>query len=149
MPKLHATIIVHRPIEDVFAFVADQSKLPQWQAGVVGAGLVSDEPMGVGARYATTIELMGRRYETAGVITEYDPPHKYAFQATAGSFPVDGAFLCESSRLGTRVTFDGELKQTGLMRMTARLLGPVMDSQLASNFQKLKEILEAEPGQGA
>lgn len=146
MAKLRSSIVINHPIEEVFAFVADQSKLVQWQSGVVDSG--SDGPTAVGTHYQTTIELMGRQYKSQGVVTECAPPRRYAFKATSGSLPVDGAFTFQETAGGTRVTFAGELRQRGLMRMAGPVLTPIMEAQLQANFERLKEILEAEDGAG-
>ena len=141
MARFRSSIVINCPVDQVFEFVADQGKLAQWQSGVVRSG--SDGPAAVGTRYHSTIELMGRRYKSEGVMTEYDPPRRYAFRATSGSLPVDGAFIFQAVSGGTRVVFAGELRQRGLMRMAGPMLTPVMEAQLQNNFERLKEILEA------
>ncbi|MFC2038113.1 SRPBCC family protein [Chloroflexota bacterium] len=148
MASFESRIKIDRPIEDVFAFVADQGKLSQWQTGLVESGLTSEGPTDVGSTYRYVFELFGRRLEATGVITEFEPNHMYAFKALSGSFPVAGSFTFVETWGGTRVVFAGELPQRGVSRMAGRMMGPMLESQLDASFERLKEILEAEAKDG-
>jgi len=41
MITVEKSIIIGRPIEGVFAFVADQRNAPQWQKGLLESGVVA------------------------------------------------------------------------------------------------------------
>jgi uncharacterized membrane protein len=148
MPSFESRIKIERPIDEVFAFVADQSKLSQWQTGLVESGLTSEGPTDVGSTYRYVFELFGRSLEATGVITEFEPPRMYGFKAVSGSFPVSGSFTFVETWGGTRVTFAGELQQKGVSRMAGRMMGPMLETQLDANFERLKEILESEAQDG-
>ena len=50
MIKVEKSTIVHRPSDEVFAFVADQTNAARWQSGIVEVRRITDGPPGVGSR---------------------------------------------------------------------------------------------------
>jgi uncharacterized protein YndB with AHSA1/START domain len=67
---------VAAPMGDVFALLADPTRLPEWLPGcravVPGAG-------GKGARHRLSVDRGGRRTEIVIEIIEYDPPTAYGW----------------------------------------------------------------------
>jgi len=141
---MRKSIVIQRPIEEVFAFLTDQSKLQLWQTGLVDSGLISDGQMGVGAEYRTTFEARGRRFVISGVVTEYETNRKYSFEARSGPFPLSGGFSLDPVSQGTRVTLVSELKRGGFSRLVGPLIDSMMGAQLEGNLGRLKEALEAD-----
>src|SRR5664279_4031190 len=58
---LEKSTVIHRPSDEVFAFVADQTNAASWQSGIVEVRRLTDGPPGVGSRHIFTRTLMGRR----------------------------------------------------------------------------------------
>ena len=63
-------IVVSRPREEVFAYVADARNRPQWDDSVEREELTSPEPIGVAAPSAT-LRSMGRRLVYTWEVTEH------------------------------------------------------------------------------
>ena len=59
-----ADVTIHRPLEEVFAFVSTTSEIPKWQHGVVESRQTSEGPLGVGATGAIVRTSLGRKVET-------------------------------------------------------------------------------------
>lgn len=143
------SIVIQRPVEEVFAFLTDQSKVQLWQTGMVDSGLVSEGPMGVGAEYRATLETHGRRFVTSGIVTEFELNRKYSFKGTSGPFLISGSFSLEPVSLGTRVIFVSELKGTGFSKLAGPLIDSFMAGQMEEDLGRLKEALEADAGSSA
>jgi hypothetical protein len=45
------TVLIARPIEDVFAFLSDLENVPKWNYAIVETRKVSEGPIGVGTTY--------------------------------------------------------------------------------------------------
>ncbi len=73
MITIEQSVVINRPIEEVFEFVADQSKLPLWQSGVLESGVTSEGPMGVGTTYRYTFQLLGRGPKQISRLTVINP----------------------------------------------------------------------------
>ncbi len=102
--KINKSIVIDRPVEEVFAYVVDLNRAAEWTVGVIEARQTSDGPLGVGATYIYISKLAGQKVETAGEVTEFEPNRKYAWKATSGPFPIRGGFLFDAVEDGTRVT---------------------------------------------
>ena len=83
MPHAEHSVTVERPIDEVFAFLADGENDPRWRSGVLDIERVAGE--GVGARYRQGVKgPMGRRVAADYEVTEFVPPRALGFRATAG-----------------------------------------------------------------
>jgi hypothetical protein len=63
MAQIEGEIIIGRPSEVVFDFVADERNEPSFNLRMVRAELVSGEPIGSGTRFRAATKSMGRVLE--------------------------------------------------------------------------------------
>jgi uncharacterized protein YndB with AHSA1/START domain len=141
MPAASHSVIIRRPVDDVFAFVADGEKCPQWRSGVLDIQRVSGE--GVGTRYAQGVKgPMGRRIAADYTITVFEPDRRIEFQTVTGPARPHGRYDFEAADGGTRLTFSLDAELTGLRKLI--LGGPVqktMDAEVRT-LDNLKRVLE-------
>lgn len=145
--KSSATLEINRPIEDVFAFVADARNMDQWVVGVSDVRLVSDRTDTVGARYESDYTYSGRTQRMTYEVTEYDAPNRYAIRGE-GPFPFAGELVLEETATGTRVTntidagSDG-LFTTAMFTLFAPLMRRVMARRLKEELVALQSAMES------
>lgn len=142
MARIENTITINRPIEQVFAFIADYRNNVKWQTGVIAAGFTSPAPVGVGTTFKYDAEFMGSKLETTGELTAHDPPKKIAWKSTSGPFPMSGSTSFESAAGGTLVTDTIEAEPGGFFKLAGPLLMKQMQGQTEKDMKKLKDILE-------
>ena len=142
MPQAKQTVTIGRPIETVFAFVADGEKSPQYRSGVLDIKRISGE--GVGTRYAQGVRgPMGRRIAADYEITVFEPNRRLEFRTTAGPVRPHGRYDFEGLEGGTRLTFSLDAELTGLRKwLMGGMVQRTMDAELQA-LQKLKRVLEA------
>ena len=63
-------IDIERPIEDVFAYLADFENIPAWNYAIVETEKMSDGPVGVRTTYRQVLSVPSRSEETIEV-TDY------------------------------------------------------------------------------
>jgi hypothetical protein len=51
MTRVEGEIIIHRPVEEVFDFVADERNEPRYNPRMLDVQLICDAPIGVGTRF--------------------------------------------------------------------------------------------------
>jgi uncharacterized protein YndB with AHSA1/START domain len=73
MITVEKSIVIKRPVEDVFAHVSDQTNAPHWQRGLIEVRRTTDGPMGVGTRHTFVRTFMGRRMEGSNEYTRWEP----------------------------------------------------------------------------
>ena len=143
MPQAQRTVTINRPVEAVFAFVADGEKCPQWRPGVVDIKRVSGDG-GVGTTYQQGVSgPMGRRIAADYEITKSEPNRVIEFQTTTGPARPDGRYEFESVDGGTRLTFALDAELTGIRKLLmGSMVQKTMESEVAT-LDKLKSVLEA------
>lgn len=60
MIKIEHSVIISRPVKDVFTYVTEVENEPQWIGEVVEVNKTSDGPMGVGSTYDNIVHFLGR-----------------------------------------------------------------------------------------
>lgn len=140
MPGAANEIVIARPPQDVFRFLADPQNDPQWRSGVLDLERISGS--GVGARYAQGVKgPRGRRIAADIEITELEPASAIAFQAVTGPVRPRGRYLLASADGGTRVRFELEAKLGGVKRLMAPMVQKAMNAEVGQ-LDRLKEVLE-------
>lgn len=143
MTALVHEIEVERPPEDVFAFVTDPIRFPEWQRDVVAARMESGSPGEVGATFVTSRRIAGIEVEQRQEVVEVTPPRTWRVRGVDGPVRADASVVVEpvgASRSLVRFTLDFAGPGVGRLllprvRRTAEKLAPV-------SYQTLKELLE-------
>jgi uncharacterized protein YndB with AHSA1/START domain len=121
MVQIRGEIVIARPIEEVFAVLADARNEPQYNPRILKAEKVTAGPIGLGTRFEQTARSIGRTSQMITEITEYLPPHRLSVISHSSVMRVHGTETFESVVGGTRSRYFWELHPTGL----AVLLTPV------------------------
>ena len=135
---------INRPTEEVFAFVTDFEKSPQWMSELVEAKQTSEGPVGVGTTISAVASPLGRRIESTQEVAEYEPNSKFAFKSTSGPVASEDEYTFESVAGGTKVTRVAEAEMGGFFRLAEPLARRMMQRQFETNFANLKDLLEAQ-----
>jgi hypothetical protein len=138
-----ASILIRRPLAEVFSFVADPEKFTLWQPFVIEAELTSPKPIGKDTTYRYSFKALGSVLETSGIITAYEPFLGYQYQSTSSPFPIKGGFSFQEVDDFVEVTAFGEAESSGYFSMAQPLIGLMLGRQLKIMLQTLKEILES------
>ena len=143
-PMVHR-VEIDRRREDVFAYVTDPTRFPEWQNAVVRARPQGSGPLHQGSRISLT-RRMGKREQTmTSELTEYSPPESYAFRVVDGPVRAIGKGRFEPLGEGdrTRFTFELDFEGHGL----GKLLVPLFvrrqaAKELPESHANLKKQLE-------
>ncbi len=139
------TVVIDRPQDKVFAFVADARNRPGWDPSVDSEELTSPEPIGVGTTVRTRFRSMGRGIEYAWAVIEHQPPVRMVIESTAGPFPTTLTYDLAPEGSGTRVRFAISGRPGRLLRLLQPLLARQAQANLDRAFPRLKQVLESEP----
>ena len=137
------TVTIARPIDEVFAYLADGANNPYWRTGVVQIHRTSAAD-GAGATYRQVLQGPGgRRIDGDYRVTGYQPPHLLEFAVTAGPARPTGRFeLHQAGPAGTRVTLSLDLVPKGLLRLMDPMVARTMRAEVRQ-LAHLKQVLEA------
>ena len=144
MIRIEHSLVINRPIEDVFAFVSNIEKLSQWAGPVLETKQISEGPVGVGTTSTRVAQFLGRRLETTHEVTEYEPNRKLSFKSSSGPIPIEERFTFESVEDGTKATFSGEVEAGGFFKLAEPIVARMLKRQMETDVNNLKELLEAQ-----
>jgi uncharacterized protein YndB with AHSA1/START domain len=142
MIREQGSVIIRRPVEEVFAWVTDLTHSAEWQAGLLEVRKLTDGPVGVGTRYTFVRQFMGRKVEAANEFVVYEPDQKVQFRIASGPMPGQGTYLFEATPDGTKVTSIVELEPGGLSRLAAPLIAASLRREITAGLPVLKAMLE-------
>jgi uncharacterized protein YndB with AHSA1/START domain len=74
--RFGSTVVIDRPIDEVFAFLADGENDTKFSARVLEIAKTTDGPIGVGTVYASTVKDGGVKFKRQFKLTEFEPPTK-------------------------------------------------------------------------
>ncbi len=137
------SVVINRPIEEVFAFTTDLEKMMQWVGELRESKKTSAGPVGMGMTFRHVVGLWGRRLEVNHKLTEYEPNRKFGFKSTSGPVPNEAEWTFESVTGGTKITVSIEAEPGGFFKIAVPLLRRMFRRQWQTNLANLKDLLEA------
>ena len=142
MVKVKTSVVINRPVEEVFKFWDDPDNNAQWQTGLIESKQTSEGARGVGSTLLSVNQFLGRRLEFAVEITEYEPNRRVGFN-TSGPFPFSGTTSFEAVEGGTRVELEAEGDVSGIFKLAEPIVARTAQRQFEGNYLTLKDVLEA------
>jgi uncharacterized protein YndB with AHSA1/START domain len=144
MVKIEQSVVINRPVEDVFAFMSNPKNDPQWQSDTTETEITSQGPIGVGTTYRDVTEFLGRRIESIYEFTEYEANRKLSLKTTSGPIPIEATITWESVEDGTEVNFSASGEVGGFFKLAEPLVGRMTQRTWATNYANLKDLLESQ-----
>jgi uncharacterized protein YndB with AHSA1/START domain len=117
--RFEATTVVDRPIEEVFAFLADGTNDPKFSPRVLEIAKTTDGPPGVGTIWASTVKDAGVKTKREFKITEFDPPTRIRWTEVSKNIVMapEGGYDLAPEGGGTRVTLYNVLEGRGIGKL--------------------------------
>ena len=143
------SVVIDRPIEEVFAFATEPENEPLWQSTSLETEQTSGGPVGVGTTFRNTSKFLGRRIDSTYEVTENEPPRRQCVRVTSGPIPGSGCYLFEPAEGGTRFTQRFEAEIGGFFKLAEPLVGRAVRRQMDVDMATLKDLLEAGGTEGA
>ncbi len=139
------SVVVERPVAEVFAFVTDARNNPLWQsaAGLQESLQLPAGPIGVGTQITEIWHFMGMETQATSEVTAYEPDRRYTRHLLSGSSPVNqGTHVFEPVANGTRWTCTA-LVQAGVVFSAAeRVLAAQLTRAMETSMAEAKALLE-------
>ena len=146
--SIQADVVIDRPVEHVFDFVAvrHRENHSRWDVAVSRLEASSAEPLGLGSRFTIVRRNLRREEARAFDITEWRPPQRMTMTTTAPGFELSlrGDFLALGSSR-TRHVLTGEAQVGGLRGLLAPVMRRKFQRDIEENLQRIKALVEAEP----
>lgn len=144
MIHMKGEIVVHRPLQTVFDFVADARNEPRYNPHILRAEKISSGPISVGTQFRNETASMGRTTEWTIELTCYAPPRQLSTFLHSSAMDIQGTMTFDSVGPGTWMQWSWILKPRGVFRLFAPLIKMQGQRLEDRNWQNMKRYLEAE-----
>ncbi len=145
MARIEGEIIIDRPVDVVFDYVADQSNEPQYNPQMIRAEKITAGPVRRGTQFRSAVASRGHTAEMLIECTGYERPSLLASSTTMRQADISYTLTFEPAAGATRMRWSGQVRPKGAFR----LLGPVITwmgiRQEQRIWASLKEHLEPAP----
>ncbi len=142
MAKIQEMVVIARPVNEVFAYVARAQDWPKWHAAMLGAEQTSSGEVGVGATFRGVNREMGMRMSWTSEATEFDRDRKWGEKIVSGSTVYQGSLTFEPLGAGTMLKAEYDLSVGGALRLLGPVVTATMRRGMKGNLARLKGILE-------
>jgi uncharacterized protein YndB with AHSA1/START domain len=137
MIDIRNEIFIRRPVEEVFAYLADFENMPRWNYYVQSVVRTTPETIGLGATFHQVRKTDAQDYR----IVEYEPSRVVAMETLPPARPLTMRFTLSAADGGTKLVDEWTLDAGWATPLVAIARGRIRRA-VATNLQKLGELLE-------
>jgi uncharacterized protein YndB with AHSA1/START domain len=141
MINIEKSVVINRPVEEVFAFVTDGSKAPSWQEGLEAVEGRADV---IGSQYTEVRKLLGREMRSLMEVTAFEWNKGWSARVLKGPVPYEVSVRVEPQDGGTRLTTRVDGEPTGFFKVAEGMVKSQLEKSMEGNNQRLKQIMEGQ-----
>lgn len=143
MISINVSMLILRPVWEVFDFIVAPENNSQWQYGSMESVQVSEGGMRVGALFISFGHFMGRRILSTFEVTGLEVNKNYSFKTLSGPIQLQTSYMFEAVNFGTKVAASTQANPGGFFKLVDPVVARVAKKQFKENLAKLKELLES------
>lgn len=136
------SIEIKRPVEQVFAAMADTSNQPLWDSALLEVRLIPEGPVNVGTKITEVRRFMGRASENTGEVTEFRPNARITRKSAGNPMTVVGTITFAATPSGTKINWRWDLQFSGFFTLFGQLIANSMKNGAENSLRGLKNHLE-------
>ena len=134
------TVRIDRTPADVFSYLTDVEKLPEWQASALEVSVEGE--MSLGTRIREIRNFLGRRAESTLEVTEYEPARRFSLRVLSGPLPFEVRHALTPEGKGTRLDWVAEADTNRFPKLAVRMMAGTAERQFKGDLERLKRVLE-------
>ncbi len=142
MVKVEISLHINRPVAEVFKYMNDPTKMPEWNSTIEEA-TPSETPVKVGTRIRSRLRMLGRTMEGAYEVVELEP-NKRVVNKSDEPFPWKAIITFQAENGGTRLVSAAEGELGGFFKLSEPIFARIVKKQLQAQYETAKELLEAQ-----
>jgi uncharacterized membrane protein len=144
MVHIQGDIVINRPVEEVFDFVADQRNEPRYNPRMIRAEKISSGPIGLGTRFRAETKTTRRPAEMTIEVTAYERPRRLASSTHLSTMDIHGTLVFDPvPGGGTRMRWLWDVEPRGASKLMRPVIARMGQRQEQTIWANLKRFLEA------
>ena len=136
------TVRIDRSPADVFSYLTDVERMPEWQSSALEAR--AEGEMAVGTRIRETRNFLGRRAESTLEVAEYEPGRKFSLRVLSGPLPFEVRHTLKPEDGGTRLDWAADADTSRFPKLAVRMMIGTAERQFKGDLERLKHVLEGD-----
>ena len=142
MASFRHTVTVPRTPDEVFPWLFEEDKVPQWTGSLDGYAVLGDGPLGTGTRIRQTLEVSGHKVDVEMELTRYEPPREAESRFTMSGLDVVTTYTLSPNGGGTDLTQTLDGRASGFKaRMLVPVVQPRLEAKLTQDLERLRALL--------
>ena len=142
MASFSHSVTVPKPPAEVFPWLLDADKVPQWTSRLKAYGVQGDGAVGQGARIRQVLTVGGSDLDIELEIVRYDPPSFAESRFSTNGIDVETTYALRETGGGTELTQTLEGKANGFKaRLLVPVVQPKLEAKLTEDLERLRELL--------
>ncbi|MGZ3582007.1 MAG: SRPBCC family protein [Ktedonobacterales bacterium] len=142
MAHVEGQIIIHRPVDEVFDFVADERNEPRFNPQMRWAEQTSAGPIGVGTTFRAESTSLGRPVMMTIAFTTFERPQQLTSSTHLSTMDIQGTLTFNPVPEGTRMRWSWELEPRGMLKLMTPVVALIGRRQERTIWTGLKRYLE-------
>jgi hypothetical protein len=144
MARMQTTVMIARPVEEVFHFfLALDENAPKVDPSSGSVVKSPEGPAGPGTTFRFQQQTLGKVRETTTRFTGVEPNRRIDFEAEIGPMRPKCDLTFEQADEGTRVTFRGDSNPIGPLKLLNPLFNRKGQQMWGQRLARVKTVLEA------
>jgi hypothetical protein len=138
-----ASIVIHRPVEQVYQFMSVPKNRLRYDPKLIDVRQTPEGPLGVGTRIVEVRSMMGKRGEMVTEVSELEPYQRIGYR-TRQDDPINasGGYQFHSVPEGTRLTLNFVANPKGVLKLITPLIARGLKRDIAAGLENIKAVLE-------
>lgn len=142
MINLDLGVLIDKPVQEVFTFITNPANMSKWNTAVVSLEQITPGAVGVGTKFKSVGEMLGRRIAGEMQVMAFEPNTKYGFQMQAGPMQVNVTLTFKTVGTGTKLSLNAQGNPGGLFKLAEGVMAGRVKSMMEENLARLKSVLE-------
>ncbi len=142
MTLIEGEVLIGRPPEVVFDFVADERNEPKYNPRMIRSEMITAGAIGRGTRFRVATKPLGHPMEMTVEFTCFERPSRLVSVTEMKAAHILGSLTFEPHESGTRMRWSWDIEPRGGFKLLAPIVARIGERQEAAIWASLKRYLE-------
>jgi carbon monoxide dehydrogenase subunit G len=143
--RCESTVTIGKPPAEVFPWLLDADKVPQWMSGLDVYEPLEPGPLHTGSRIRQELSVSGQHLRFELEVTELDAPRRAVLRFEGSGFKAANEYSVSEADGGTRVSW---VVAGDTISFKAKLIAPMVQAKLQEkhdgDLARLRSLLQGE-----
>ncbi len=141
MIKIEKSMVIKKPVEEVFAYSQNSENYSNWQ-GEGSIQMLEGPDNAVGSRYLEVSKFLGQEMKSTMEITAFKENEIWAAKVIKGPVPYEVAITYAKEPEGTKIAILIKGEPKGFFKLAEGAVASSIEKDIEESLKRLKSIME-------